>query len=239
MYFPPSLVVARLNVSRSLPGTINQDNPLNAAGESLTSYPFPALCVKGADLRFRHISGAYYDSGFHSRVADFTFLLPISPNTPAAPFEECAVEITSNSSSSVDRKVSFDPPFHHPDGKRMYVHTHLRFLVRQVVNGGDPPPDLDHMGPYHLSSSSRDVITSILTEDRLAWNRAVHGFGRWSGGSDAVEPTWSTFSTTLRDIRGQELHGCIYEFVPPAQWSWKVLDSSPQSITEQLELFYQ
>ena len=239
MYFAPSLVVARLNVSRSLPETFHPKTPLYATGESLTNYPFLALCVKGADLRFRHVSGTYFDSGFHSLVADYTFLLPISPEPPAEPFEESGVEIISGSGFSADRQIFFDFPFRHPDGRRLYVHTYVQFLVRQEANGGDPLPDIEAISPYRLPSSSRDIISSVAAEACLEWNLAVYGFGRWSGGSDIVEPTWSTFSTTLRNIHGQELHGCIYEFIPHTQWDWKALDSSPRSIIQQLMLFHQ
>ena len=238
----PCFVIAQLSPTRSLPNFSTQE--LRQTVESLPTYPFLALSVFGRHLRFLNPGGREISNDLRSRVDDWLFILPVLPYPPAGSLEGCCLELaTPSTHPSKRRRINVYPPLSHPDGRTLYLHTYLRLLVR-------PPstmtkeiyhlPTQDQLSPFVVASDSMDILAHSVAEDVARYNFLAYSYHRWSGGSDIVEPTWSTFSVTVGERIGtSELFGCQYDFLPFDKLDWVKLDSQPTNIYHQLSYFYQ
>ena len=234
----PSLVVAKLSLSRSAPPLACPD-ALNEALKTIPTHPFLALQIRGSHIRFQSITGKRFGEAFVDTVKDRIFLLPVLPYLPAESFSDCYLGIGTASGAPPERTLTFDIPLSFNDERPLYVHTFHEFLVRPFSSGGDPPPSANITDAYKLSAKSLDILANAVGQDCARWNFYAKHYGRWSGGLEPVDSTWSTFSHTRIERRGRSLFGCVYDFIPFNEVDWNMVDSSPMAVGPQLELFLQ
>jgi hypothetical protein len=234
----PSFVIAELCVSRSLPA--HSTPALQQTGAKLPTYPFLALQVLGCNLRFADRNGEErVDEWFKETIADYPFMFPVLPYKPGPGFEDCYLHINPTTSGEIpsERILTVHPPLLHPDGCKLYVHTYLGLLARPPSRHGNPFPPPEALSHHYLSEASLENLAAAVFVDDYRWSTVTHTYLRWSGGSELVEPTWSTFSITVPERKGGERWGCVYKYMPFNELDWAQLDTVPLNIYRQLALF--
>ena len=193
---PHSFVIAKLVPKRSAMWTSYYG--IQKAAD-LATRPFLALHVSATDLGL----------GDPEEPERYSTLFLVSPEKPTG-----LKYFTLTPRASGEKRALVVNPSLHPEGRSLYVHTFPELHEDEVIFGAGVANDAT-IGPHYLDKPSFRTFCRSVMKDRhnrmqLKQSEILRGQSL-SGGDDAIEDGWDTWSGKSSKERFRDPMGCVYE----------------------------